>query len=256
VVDDRDHRARLAHGRRLLRWARWLFFGALAVLVLALAVGALGSLLGFVDDGDLRLMVVGFVFIAVGFVVALPLSIHAQRLIRASVPFVADGPAGEVPMEHRLGPAHPAVSTWTAALSVPVVCMTVLPFLMDGPRLIMWELLGVATLASFAWLGPSLLGLTCARLDSAGIRDWTLGLRVPWTSVGDVKVVKDGVRLDIAGPVFATGDQPRRWTDTAIAKHQPGSTLHLRTDRPEIVAWMVRRYRGTRPEATDEVRAT
>jgi hypothetical protein len=34
------------------------------------------------------------------------------------------------------------------------------------------------------------------------------------------------------------------------------ATDRLRTNRPEIVAWMARRYRGIRPDSTDEVLAT
>ncbi len=244
------HVAGLARGRRLLRTAMTIAYLELAWDLLLIIGTLLAVRVGWLADDYAPAPVVaiglaiGWVAVACAGMVALfTLALRGKRLVRRHIRAVADSPPEDVPDNLQIGTARPGIQVF-GATAITVGALIALPVLQRSVGYwLVPESLGAIWLIAFVRLGPSVLGISSAYVDDAGIRLPLVGIEIPWTSIRDVRL--DGafrMAVTVIGPVNPTGDQPRRWTDRALARHRPGAVVRVPTKRPEWAIWVSRRH--------------
>lgn len=237
-----DAAAEVARGRRILRLGTVFLGLAGAALALTLGGGLLAWALGWIAEDEAWPAVVGLLISAALLVTALVLLRTSAQLVGRHVAELAASQPADVPEELRIGTGRPrAVIAGTATLAV--LGLGLVAWLLPPSQWVVPGGAALFVLVRFLHSGPSALNLSSAVIDPSGIRLRLHGIFVPWSAVGAVRATGAYViTIDIVGPVEPSGDQPWRWTVRAIARAQPGTSVHISVRRPEDAVRVARRY--------------
>ena len=235
----------VALGRQLVRVANVILGATTAWIVLFISGGLLATSASWISDAhgsaaSTALTMIGLAGAGTGIVTYLVMQWRAARLVRVNIHTFAGYPPTDIPDHCHIGTKRPA---FHVAVILPVAVASLVMMPIFTRHWVINEVICAIIVIHFAWSGPSALNLSSAYLDSSGVRLPLLGIHVPWTSVGSVRIGEvNRIAIKVTGSVTSTGKLWKRWTNRAISRATPGHEFTVKTPNPEVAVWVARRY--------------